>query len=35
MPFAARGGVDGHRVFSFSALIAPYAGSMTAVSGSG
>jgi hypothetical protein len=27
----ARGGDDGHRVFSFPALIAPYAGTMTAV----
>jgi hypothetical protein len=27
----ARQGVDGHRVFSFPALIAPYAGTMTAV----
>jgi hypothetical protein len=31
--FAARRGDDGHRVFSFSALIAPYAGTMTAVYG--
>ncbi|MGA7343129.1 MAG: hypothetical protein WCF17_02720 [Terracidiphilus sp.] len=29
----ARRGQDGHRVFSFPALIAPYAGSMTAVYG--
>lgn len=29
----ARRGVDGHRVFSFPALIAPYAGSMTAIYG--
>jgi len=29
----ARRGADGHRVFSFPALIAPYAGSMTAVYG--
>jgi hypothetical protein len=29
----ARRGEDGHRVFSFPALIAPYAGSMTAVYG--
>ena len=29
----ARSGADGHRVFSFPALIAPYAGSMTAVYG--
>jgi hypothetical protein len=29
----ARRGEDGHRVFSLPALIAPYAGSMTAVSG--
>lgn len=28
---SARQGVDGHRVFSFPALIAPYAGTMTAV----
>ena len=27
----ARRGEDGHRVFSFPALVAPYAGSMTAV----
>jgi len=27
----ARRGVDGHRIFSFAALVAPYAGSMTAV----
>ena len=31
--FTARRGEDGHRVFSFPALIAPYAGSMTAVYG--
>ena len=31
--FTARRGEDGHRVFSFSALAAPYAGSMTAVYG--
>jgi hypothetical protein len=29
----ARRGEDGHRVFSLPALIAPYAGSMTAVAG--
>jgi hypothetical protein len=29
----ARRGEDGHRVFSFPALVAPYAGSMTAVYG--
>jgi hypothetical protein len=29
--FSARRGEDGHRVFSFPALVAPYAGSMTAV----
>ena len=29
--FTARRGSDGHRVFSFSALVAPYAGTMTAV----
>jgi hypothetical protein len=29
--FTARAGQDGHRVFSFPALIGPYAGSMTAV----
>jgi len=29
----ARRGIDGHRVFSFPALVAPYAGSMTAVYG--
>lgn len=29
--FTARRGADGHRVFSVSALIAPYAGTMTAV----
>lgn len=29
--FTARRGEDGHRVFSFPALVAPYAGSMTAV----
>ena len=31
--FTARRGDDGHRVFSFPALIAPYAGTMTAVYG--
>jgi hypothetical protein len=31
--FSARRGEDGHRVFSFSDLIAPYAGTMTAVYG--
>jgi hypothetical protein len=31
--FTARRGADGHRVFSFPALVAPYAGSMTAVYG--
>ena len=31
--FTARRGDDGHRVFSFPALVAPYAGSMTAVYG--
>jgi hypothetical protein len=31
--FTARGGNDGHRVFSFPALVAPYAGTMTAVYG--
>ena len=31
--FTGRRGDDGHRVFSFSALVAPYAGSMTAVYG--
>jgi hypothetical protein len=31
--FTARRGNDGHRVFSFPALVAPYAGSMTAVYG--
>jgi hypothetical protein len=31
--FTARRGDDGHRVFSFSALLAPYAGTMTAVYG--
>jgi hypothetical protein len=31
--FTARRGEDGHRVFSFPALVAPYAGSMTAVYG--
>jgi hypothetical protein len=31
--FAARRGEDGHRVFSFPALVAPYAGTMTAVYG--
>jgi len=29
--FTARRGADGHRVFSFPALVAPYAGTMTAV----
>jgi hypothetical protein len=29
--FTARRGDDGHRVFSFSALVAPYVGTMTAV----
>jgi hypothetical protein len=29
--FAARRGDDGHRVFSFPAMVAPYAGTMTAV----
>ncbi len=29
--FTGRRGADGHRVFSFSALVAPYAGTMTAV----
>jgi hypothetical protein len=29
----ARRGQDGHRVFSFPALVAPYAGTMTAVYG--
>jgi hypothetical protein len=29
--FTARRGEDGHRVFSFSSLVAPYAGTMTAV----
>lgn len=29
--FASRRGADGHRVFSFPALVAPYAGTMTAV----
>jgi hypothetical protein len=29
--FTGRRGDDGHRVFSFSALVAPYAGTMTAV----
>ena len=29
----ARRGEDGHRVFSFAALVAPYAGTMTAVYG--
>jgi len=29
--FTARRGVDGHRVFSFPDLVAPYAGTMTAV----
>ena len=31
--FTARHGMDGHRVFSFPALVAPYAGSFTAVYG--
>jgi hypothetical protein len=31
--FTGRRGDDGHRVFSYSALIAPYAGTMTAVYG--
>jgi hypothetical protein len=31
--FTARRGEDGHRVFSFPSLVAPYAGSMTAVYG--
>jgi hypothetical protein len=31
--FVARHGTDGHRVFSFPALVAPYAGTMTAVYG--
>jgi len=31
--FVARRGNDGHSVFSFSALVAPYAGTMTAVYG--
>jgi hypothetical protein len=31
--FIARRGEDGHRVFSFPALVAPYAGTMTAVYG--
>ena len=31
--FIARRGADGHRVFSFPALVAPYAGTMTAVYG--
>jgi hypothetical protein len=31
--FTARRGDDGHRVFSFPALVAPYAGSMTAIYG--
>jgi hypothetical protein len=31
--FTARRGDDGHRVFSFSAAVAPYAGTMTAVYG--
>ena len=31
--FTGRRGHDGHRVFSFSALVAPYAGTMTAVYG--
>jgi len=29
--FSSRRGTDGHRVFSFPALVAPYAGTMTAV----
>jgi hypothetical protein len=32
-PFTARRSDDGHRVFSFPALVAPYAGTMTAVYG--
>ena len=31
--FIARRGMDGHRVFSFPALVAPYAGSFAAVYG--
>jgi len=31
--FTARRGDDGHRVFSFAAIVAPYAGTMTAVYG--
>ena len=31
--FTGRRGDDGHRVFSFSAIVAPYAGTMTAVYG--
>jgi hypothetical protein len=31
--FTARRGIDGHRVFSFPALVAPYAGTLTAVYG--
>jgi hypothetical protein len=31
--FTARRGQDGHRIFSFPALVAPYAGSMTAIYG--
>jgi hypothetical protein len=31
--FVARRGEDGHRVFSFAGLVAPYAGTMTAVYG--
>jgi|SRR5579863_168102 len=31
--FTGRRGEDGHRVFSFAALVAPYAGTMTAVYG--
>ncbi|MGC1644538.1 MAG: hypothetical protein WA741_01810 [Candidatus Sulfotelmatobacter sp.] len=31
--FTGRRGTDGHRVFSFPALVAPYAGTMTAVYG--
>jgi hypothetical protein len=31
--FTARRGDDGHRAFSFSALLAPYAGTMTAAYG--
>jgi hypothetical protein len=31
--FTARRGEDGHRVFSFAALVGPYAGTLTAVYG--